>query len=43
MDLKEAAKHCDRAWQQYAEKFQIVRDIGGFYKHTVLFVLCRWL
>lgn len=26
MNLKEAALHCDKAWGQYAEKFQIRRD-----------------
>jgi hypothetical protein len=26
MNLKEAAIHCDKAWGQYAEKFQIRRD-----------------
>src|SRR5580658_6990574 len=26
MNLKEAALHCDKAWGQFAEKFQIRRD-----------------
>ena len=26
MNLKEAALHCDKAWGQYVEKFQIRRD-----------------
>jgi NTP pyrophosphatase (non-canonical NTP hydrolase) len=26
MDLKEIALHCEKAWSQYAEKFQIHRD-----------------
>jgi NTP pyrophosphatase (non-canonical NTP hydrolase) len=26
MNLKETALHCEKAWSQYAEKFQIHRD-----------------
>ena len=26
MNLKETALHCEKAWNQYAEKFQIHRD-----------------
>jgi hypothetical protein len=26
MNLKEAALHCEKAWSQFAEKFQIHRD-----------------
>src|SRR4051794_2693984 len=26
MNLKETALHCEKAWSQYAEKFQINRD-----------------
>jgi NTP pyrophosphatase (non-canonical NTP hydrolase) len=26
MNLKEMALHCEKAWKQYAEKFQIQRD-----------------
>ena len=30
MNLKETALHCEKAWSQYAEKFQIHRD-DAFY------------
>ena len=30
MDLEQMAKHCEKAWGQYAEKFQIHRD-DAFY------------
>jgi hypothetical protein len=26
MNLREAALHCEKAWSQYAERFQIRRD-----------------